>query len=111
MYATVDASLLDSEYLLPINRFTDATVLVGFVTACLLAGSPTFISPPSTNAITEGVVLFPSALGITTGSFPSMTETQELVVPKSIPIILLITRFYKNLRQSLCQLIKTDRLS
>jgi hypothetical protein len=27
---------------------------------------------------------------MTTGSFPSMTETQEFVVPKSIPIILLI---------------------
>jgi hypothetical protein len=26
-------------------------------------------------------------LGITTGSFPSITATHELVVPKSIPII------------------------
>jgi hypothetical protein len=26
-------------------------------------------------------------LVITTGSFPSITETQEFVVPKSIPII------------------------
>ena len=42
----------------------------------------------------EGVVLFPSALGITTGSFPSMTETHELVVPKSIPIILLIINIF-----------------
>ena len=65
-------------------------VLLGLVTACLLAGSPTLISPPSTKAITDGVVLFPSAFGITTASFPSITETQELVVPKSIPIILLI---------------------
>ena len=62
-------------------------VLVGLVTACLLAGSPTLISPPSTNAIIEGVVLLPSELGITTASLPSITETQELVVPKSIPII------------------------
>ena len=69
---------------------TEAIVLVGFVTACLLAGSPTLISPPSTKAITDGVVLLPSALGITTGSLPSITETQEFVVPKSIPIILLI---------------------
>ena len=68
----------------------EAIVFVGFVTACLLAGSPTLISPPSTNAITDGVVLFPSAFGITTGSLPSITETHELVVPKSIPIILLI---------------------
>src|SRR5690554_5591605 len=66
-------------------------VLVGFVTAWRFAGSPTLISPPSTNAITDGVVLFPSALGITVGSLPSITATQELVVPKSIPIILLIT--------------------
>ena len=43
--------------------------------------------------MTEGVVRFPSALGITTGSFPSITETQELVVPKSIPIILLMLDF------------------
>ena len=68
----------------------DAIVFVGLVTACLLAGSPTFISPPSTKAITEGVVLLPSAFGITTGSLPSITETQELVVPRSIPIILFI---------------------
>ena len=72
-------------------------VLVGFVTACLLAGSPTLISPPSTNAITEGVVLLPSAFGITTGSFPSITETHEFVVPKSIPIILLIIYLFNFL--------------
>ncbi|MNE94880.1 hypothetical protein D3C80_1928960 [compost metagenome] len=77
-----------SENLFPMKRLTEATVFVGLVTACLLAGSPTLISPPSTNAITDGVVLFPSALGITTGSLPSITETQEFVVPKSIPIIL-----------------------
>src|SRR5690554_3419719 len=68
-------------------------VFVGLVTACRFAGSPTLISPPSTNAITEGVVRFPSALGITVGSLPSITATQELVVPKSIPIILLIIYF------------------
>ena len=83
-------SFFDSENLLPIKRLIEAIVFVGFVTACLFAGSPTLISPPSTNAITEGVVLFPSAFGITTGSLPSMTETQEFVVPKSIPIILLM---------------------
>ena len=72
------------------NRLIEEIVLVGLVTACLLAGSPTLISPPSTKAMTEGVVLLPSALGITVGSLPSITETHELVVPKSIPIILLI---------------------
>jgi hypothetical protein len=30
---------------------------------------------------------------ITTGSLPSITDTQELVVPRSIPIILLILLF------------------
>jgi hypothetical protein len=65
------------------------------VTACLFAGSPTLISPPSTKAITDGVVLFHSALGITPASFPSITETQELVVPKSIPIILPILILFK----------------
>src|SRR6056297_3387165 len=70
------------------NRLMEDTVLSGLVMACLFAGSPTFRSPFSTHATTEGVVLFPSLLGITTGSFPSITETQEFVVPKSIPIIL-----------------------
>src|SRR5690606_16852376 len=76
------------------KRLIEATVLVGFVTACLLAGSPTLISPPSTKAITDGVVLFPSELGITTASLPSITETHELVVPKSIPIILPILIYF-----------------
>jgi hypothetical protein len=65
------------------------------VIACRFALSPTFLSPPSINATIEGVVRPPSAFGITTGSFPSITETQEFVVPKSIPIILLIL-FYLN---------------
>lgn len=33
------------------------------------------------------MVRLPSLLGITTGSLPSITATQEFVVPKSIPII------------------------
>ena len=61
---------------------------LGFVIAWRFAGSPTLRSPPSTNATTEGVVLRPSLLGMTTGSLPSRTATQELVVPRSIPIIL-----------------------
>jgi hypothetical protein len=47
-------------------------------------------------ATIDGVVLLPSALGITTGSLPSITETQELVVPKSIPIILLMQKKRKK---------------
>jgi hypothetical protein len=42
------------------------------------------------NATTDGVRRDPSGLVITTGSPPSMTATTELVVPRSMPIILLI---------------------
>src|SRR5690554_4047360 len=72
------------------NVLMEEMVLLGLVIACRLAGSPTLRSPLSMKATTEGVVRFPSLLGITTGSFPSITETQELVVPKSIPIIFAI---------------------
>ena len=62
-------------------------VLMGLVIACRLAGSPTLRSPFFIKATTEGVVRRPSSLAITTGSLPSITATQLLVVPKSIPII------------------------
>jgi membrane fusion protein, multidrug efflux system len=59
-----------------------------------LAGSPTFLSPFSVNATMDGVVRRPSLLlGITTGSLPSITATQELVVPRSIPIIFPISLY------------------
>jgi hypothetical protein len=76
--------------LVPINRFIDIMVLSGFVIAWRFADSPTKRSPDFENPTIDGVVLAPSELGITTGLPPSITETQELVVPKSIPIILLI---------------------
>jgi len=41
---------------------------------------------PSGHATIEGVVRAPSAFSITLASAPSMIATQELVVPKSIPI-------------------------
>ena len=47
-------------------------------------------------ATTEGVVLAPSGFVITMGSPPSNTATQELVVPKSIPIIFPIFISSKN---------------
>ena len=65
-------------------------VLSGFVIACLLAVSPTSLSPPFVKPTTDGVVLLPSAFAITVGSPPSSTATQLFVVPKSIPITLLI---------------------
>ena len=41
---------------------------------------------PLVKATTDGVVLSPSAFVITLACFPSITATQEFVVPKSIPI-------------------------
>ncbi len=55
-----------------------------------LATWPTSRSPLFENATTEGVVRLPSAFGMTTGSPPSMTATHEFVVPRSMPMILLI---------------------
>ena len=85
-------------------------VFSGLVIACLFAGSPIFLSPLplSKKATIDGVVLFPSLLGITTGSFPSITDTHEFVVPKSIPIIFAIINkfcFLFNIVQLLCQII------
>ena len=88
VYGTVFISSETSENCRPMNRFTEAMVLAGLVMACRLAGAPTRRSPSFLNATTEGVVRPPSALGTTTGSLPSMTATTELVVPRSMPMIL-----------------------
>src|SRR5215470_2670871 len=73
------------------------TVFSGLVMAWRLATSPTRRSPFLLMATIEGVVLAPSALGMTTGSPPSMTATQELVVPRSIPITFGTVASYNNL--------------
>jgi hypothetical protein len=44
------------------------------------------------NATTEGVVRAPSLFSKTTGSPPSITAMQELVVPKSMPKTLAINK-------------------
>src|SRR5436305_3624319 len=67
------------------NRLIENTVFCGFVTACRFAAWPTNRSPLFVNATTEGVVRAPSEFSKTTGSPPSITDMQELVVPKSIP--------------------------
>ena len=72
----------------PMNRLIEKMVCLGLVTAWRLATWPTSRSPSLVNATTDGVVRPPSALGMTTGSPPSMTATTELVVPRSIPMIL-----------------------
>jgi hypothetical protein len=54
-----------------------------------LANVPTSLSPDLVTATTEGVRRFASAFSITLGLEPSIIAATELVVPKSIPIILL----------------------
>ena len=75
---------------LPINLLAAKIVSCAFVTACLLAGWPTNFSSFSKKATTEGVVLAPSAFSKTLAWEPSIMATHEFVVPKSIPITLLI---------------------
>src|ERR1700688_3910233 len=86
-------SSLTSSKRRPIKRLIEYTVFSGFVTAWRFATCPTRRSPPLVIATTEGVVRAPSWLGITTGSPPCITATTELVVPRSIPIILLMSYF------------------
>ena len=62
----------------------------GFVIAWRFATWPTSRSPLFVIATTDGVVRAPSWFGMTTGSPPCITATTELVVPRSIPIILLM---------------------
>ena len=71
-------------------------VFVAFVTACLFAEAPT-TSPSSEKEMIEGVVLAPSKFSIIFVSPLSNTETQELVVPKSIPTKIFNEDFEKNL--------------
>ena len=77
-----------SSYLRPIRRLMAKKVLAALVTAWRLAGWPTRRSASSRMATTEGVVRAPSAFSMTLGALPSMMATQELVVPRSIPMIL-----------------------
>jgi hypothetical protein len=72
--------------LVPILRLIDWMVRSGFVIACRFAALPTSLSPSFVNATTEGVVLPPSALGMTVGRPPSMIAMHELVVPRSMPM-------------------------
>src|SRR5688572_27489553 len=74
------------------KRLIEKTVLVGFVTAWRLATVPTRRSPPCVKATTEGVVRPPSEFSITVGSPPSRTAMHELVVPRSMPMVLAIRR-------------------
>src|SRR5688572_27018314 len=87
-YGTRSASGRTSSYLRPMNRLIEKIVFLGLVIACRFATCPTRRSPSFVKATTEGVVREPSALGMTTGSPPSITATTEFVVPRSIPMTL-----------------------
>ena len=80
-------------YAVPISRLIEEMVRSGLVMAWRFATCPTMRSPVLLNATTEGVVRAPSALAITTGSPPSMTATQEFVVPRSMPIVFAIVNY------------------
>ncbi len=76
----------------PISRLTAKMVFCGLVSACRRATCPTRRSPLAGKPTTDGVVRAPSELGTTLTSAdeltdaPSTTATQELVVPRSMPI-------------------------
>ncbi len=74
----------------PISRLTANSVFAGLVTAWRLADWPTSASPSLVKATMDGVVRSPSLFSITLGLPPSMTATQEFVVPRSMPITLLM---------------------
>src|SRR3954454_22438019 len=74
-------------------------VFSGLAIAWRFAGWPTRRSPSSVNATIDGVVREPSAFSMTLGVAPSMTATQELVVPRSMPMTLAM----------LCPLFPADR--
>src|SRR5215469_4080119 len=74
----------------PIRRLMAKNVFSGLVTAWRFADWPTRRSPDSVNATMEGVVRMPSLFSMTLAFLPSITATQEFVVPRSIPMTLLI---------------------
>src|SRR3954452_9819173 len=77
------------------KRLIEKTVFSGFVTAWRFATWPTRRSPFLAKQPTAGVIRLPSAFTMTFGSLPSMTATTELVVPRSMPMILdILFSFY-----------------
>ena len=72
----------------PMSRFTAYSVFCGLVTAWRLADCPTSTSSSLVKATMDGVVRSPSLFSITRGLPPSMIATQELVVPRSMPMTL-----------------------
>ena len=73
-----------------VGKFDANPMVSTFLSTVLSGGTYTVCLFAFVKATTEGVVLLPSALAITVGWPPSITATQLFVVPRSIPIILLI---------------------
>lgn len=82
----------------PIRRFVAYSVFWELVTACRLAGVPTILSPSDVKATTDGVVRAPSLFSSTLGFLPSITETHEFVVPRSMPMTWPLT--FSDLQQT-----------
>src|SRR5215469_4564624 len=74
----------------PMRRLIAKNVLSGLVTAWRLAAWPTSRSLDSVNATIDGVVRAPSLFSMTLACLPSITATHEFVVPRSIPMTLLM---------------------
>src|SRR4051812_21538893 len=103
LYGTRSLSLLTigSSMRRPISRLIAKNVFSGLVTAWRFAAWPTSRSPESVNATIEGVVRPPSAFSMTFPFLPSITATHEFVVPRSMPITLLMrTSFLKQDRSA-----------
>src|SRR3990170_7451793 len=90
------------------NRLIENTVFSGFVTAWRFATWPTSRSPDLVNPTTDGVIRLPSGLVMTTGSPPSITATTEFVVPRSIPIILLMSECPRFAKLYNVRIIKSE---
>src|SRR5438067_1151860 len=80
----------------PISRLIAKNVFSGLVTAWRFAACPTRRSPDSVKATIDGVVRPPSVFSMTLAAEPSITATQEFVVPRSIPMTLLMDTSYQK---------------
>src|SRR5579862_6336576 len=80
-------------------------VFLGLTMAWRLASWPTSRSPDSGKPTTDGVRFDPCLFGMTLTSFPSITQTTEFVVPRSMPTILPIGLSASRIcRISMCKL-------
>src|SRR5487761_51323 len=70
---------------------------------CPTRRSPDFVIPT-----TDGVVRAPSWLGMTADSPPCITATTEFVVPRSIPMILLIAATPPHVPRRICAFISAN---